>query len=99
MSLVLRKEVLYEATASATGTSFDLDWRFKPSEQVRTITCEKNTNDVITIEVAVTSDKFFESVQFTSGVTDSTALIAGAWKYIRVVKVGENGNAIIRGLI
>jgi len=98
-SLILNEKLLYNVTASATGESFALDWRFKPSEQVRSITCRKVANDVITIQTAITATDWYESVVFGSTVTEASALIAGAWKFIRAVKTGENGTTTVRGLI
>jgi len=99
-TLILNPQTLISATAATTSTLYPLDCRGYPAEQVRSFIVTKASGDTIDIEVAATSAGPFALVANVSSAAVSAAFqVAGSWPYLRAIKGGTNGLAVVFGMI
>ena len=99
MAAVLNLVTLISSTAAVTCTAYATDWRLDTGEQARSFVLTKSSNDLVTIEGSLDNTTWGSLIAWVSGVTSDTGVVYGSWPYIRAVKSGTNGVAVLKGLI
>lgn len=95
MARIFSTKTIYDASAAGTGASYELDYRDDYGEAVRAVVATLNASDSLAIQVSIDDTTFITAATLT-GATSGSALIAGPWRYIRVVKTGTNGAAVVK---
>lgn len=103
MSLTsLRARTFYNAaTTSSNGSWTAVDAAYSGIQQ-RSVIGNKNTNDVVEVQVRITDGSFTvisTATSWVSGITDFSTIIQGPFHDIRIRKLGENGAANVIGLV
>lgn len=95
MPRIFSTKTIFSGTAAATGLSCELDFRDDYGEPVRAVVAALHASDSLSVEVSLDDSAYIPATVFT-GTTAASALIAGPWRYIRVVKTGTNGTATVK---
>lgn len=98
MSTIFNFQTLYSSSSAATGTTYLLGSRWEGA-QVRSFLVSKDTNDVVSIQVSLDNTNYATALSYGSGVTTGIGNVEGNWRFVRAVKSGENGLAIVQGMI
>lgn len=95
MPRIFSIKTIYDASAAATGSGYELDYRDDYGECTRAVVAAMNASDSLAIQVSLDDSTYVTAATLTGSATAS-ALIAGPWRYIRVVKTGTNGTATVK---
>ena len=108
MTSIKRSKVLYDASTAGNGDWFRLDSRYDQDAQ-RPLYGTVTAGDTVTIQGTTVDVRGEEDPTLTLDADDITDIEAftddfnkvlnGPWTYIRVKKVGTNGNSKVRGFI
>ena len=106
---IKRFKELYNSSTAATSDWYQLDTRYDEN-MVRSLVVSVTSGDTVTIEGIVKDvkggDKSFLDVLVDGEIATIKAytesgrdVLEGPWTYIRVVKEGSNGRAIVQGFV
>lgn len=94
MPRILSTKTIFSDSAATTGSAYELDFKDDYGECTRAVVATMNASDSLAIQVSVDGTTYITATTFT-GATSASALIAGPWRYIRVVKTGTNATATV----
>lgn len=92
---VFSLKTIFSGSGADTGSGYSLDFRFDYGEPVRAVVATLNASDSLAIQVSLDDTTYITAATIT-GATSGSALIAGPWAYMRVVKTGTNGTATVK---
>ncbi|MBK8246211.1 MAG: hypothetical protein IPK85_02210 [Gemmatimonadetes bacterium] len=95
MPRIFSTKTIYDDDAAATGSAYELDYRDDLGECTRAVVAAMNASDSLAIQVSIDDTTYVTAATLT-GTTAASALIAGPWRYIRVIKTGTNANATVK---
>jgi hypothetical protein len=89
------KTLMNNITAADTSASQPLDYKDDYGEVTRAVVATLNASDSLAVQVSLDDVTYITAATLT-GATTASALIAGPWAYMRVVKTGTNGAATVK---
>lgn len=95
----LTNATLYNASAAANGTAVACDWKNDPVQQRRIYIPAMNAADTITVQGSMDGTNWSNLIAPFTGATSGFLLVEGPVAYIRVVKTGTGGNALVQGAV
>lgn len=95
----LTNNTLYNASTAGNGTAVGCDWQSNDMQQRRIFIPAMNASDTITIQGSMDGTNWANLIAPFTGATSGFLLIEGPVAYIRVVKTGTAGNALVQGAI
>jgi hypothetical protein len=95
MPRILSTKTIFSDSEAVTGTAYELDFRDDYGECTRAVVATMNASDSLAVQVSIDDTTYITAATLT-GATTASALIAGPWRYIRVVKTGTNATATVK---
>lgn len=95
MPRIFSTKTIFESSAATTGASTELDFKDDLGECTRAVVASMNASDSLAVQVSVDDSTYIPAATLT-GASTASALVAGPWRYIRVVKTGTNGSATVK---
>ena len=95
MPRIFSTKTIFSSSAATTGASTELDFRDDLGECTRAVVAAMNASDSLAVQVSLDDTTFVTAATLTGSAAVS-ALVAGPWRYIRVVKTGTNGSATVK---
>lgn len=95
MPRIFSTKTIFNDSAATTGASTELDFRDDLGECTRAVVAAMNASDSLAVQVSLDDTTYVTAATLT-GTTAASALIAGPWRYIRVIKTGTNATATVK---
>jgi hypothetical protein len=90
---------LLNQSAAGNGSPVACDWKNDGVQQRRIFIPAMNAADTITIQGSADGTNWTNLIAPFTGATSGFLLVEGPTAYIRAVKAGTTGNALVQGLI